>query len=116
MHANCILDILYKRITFNLHIFILLPTLITCIQFGLLLRCIPSCASQLVEQVRTVQPYSKPRSCAVQYKFTGTPLCVEWLSLHVVSAVQDNCVDSELLKLASEDRVSILELAGECFL
>ena len=38
------------------------------------------------------------------------------LSLHVVSAVQDNCVDSKLLKLASEDRVPILELAGECFL
>ena len=48
-------------------------------------------------------------------------LCVlnnsnDGLSLHVVSAVQDNCVDSELLKLASEDRVPILELAGECFL
>ena len=34
-------------------------------------------------------------------------LCVlnnsnDGLSLHVVSTVQDNCVDSELLKLASE--------------
>ena len=37
------------------------------------------------------------------------------LSLHVVSAVQDNCVDSKLLKLACEDRVPILELAGESF-
>ena len=48
-------------------------------------------------------------------------LCVlnnsnDGLSLHVVSTVQDNCVDSELLKLASEYRVPILELAGECFL
>ena len=48
-------------------------------------------------------------------------LCVlnnsnDGLSLHVVSVVQDNCVDSELLKLASEDIVPILELAGECFL
>ena len=48
-------------------------------------------------------------------------LCVlnnsdDGLSLHVVSAVQDNCVDSKLLKLAPEDRVPILELAGECFL
>ena len=37
------------------------------------------------------------------------------LSLHVVSAVQDNCVDSKLLKLTSEDRVPILELAGKFF-
>ena len=37
------------------------------------------------------------------------------LNLHVVSVVQDNCVDSKLLKLACEDRVPILELAGECF-
>ena len=48
-------------------------------------------------------------------------LCVmnnsnDGLCLHVVSAVQHNCVDSKLLKLASEDRVPILELAGECFL
>ena len=39
----------------------------------------------------------------------------DWLSLHVVFGVQDNCVDSKLLKLASEDRVPILELAGESF-
>ena len=37
------------------------------------------------------------------------------LSLHVVFAVQDNCVDSKLLKLTCEDRVPILELAGESF-
>ena len=47
-------------------------------------------------------------------------LCVlnnsnDGLSLHVVFAVQDNCVDSKLLKLACEDRVPILELAGESF-
>ena len=29
------------------------------------------------------------------------------LCLHVVFAVQDNCVDSKLLKLASEDRMPI---------
>ena len=48
-------------------------------------------------------------------------LCVlnnsnDGISLHVVSAVQDNSVYSKLLKLASEDRVPTLELAGECFL
>ena len=47
--------------------------------------------------------------CVLNYSNNG-------LSLHVVSAVQDNCVDSKLLKLASEDRVPILELVGECFL
>ena len=40
-------------------------------------------------------------------------LCVlnnsnDGLGLHVVSAVQDNCVYSKLLKLASEDRVPII--------
>ena len=33
-----------------------------------------------------------------------------------MSAIQGNLIDSKLLKWASEDRVPILELAGECFL
>ena len=53
-------------------------------------------------------------------RYSQVHLCVlnnsnDGLSLHVVFAVQDNCVDSKLLKLASEDRVPILELAGESF-
>ena len=58
--------------------------------------------------------------CCIYNKNSLVHLCVmnnsnDGLSLHVVSAVQDNCVDSKLLKLASEDRVPILELAGESF-
>ena len=58
--------------------------------------------------------------CCIYNKNSLVHLCVmnnsnDGLCLHVVFAVQDNCVDSKLLKLASEDRVPILELAGESF-
>ena len=120
MHANCILDILYKHITFNLYIFILLPILNTCIQFGLLLQCIPSW--HLNWWSRYVLYNLIANHVHVLYsKNSLVQLCVlnnskDGLSLHVVSAVQDNCVDSKLLKLACEDRLPIHELAGECFL